>query len=638
MLFSMMFMAPAIVAAADAASSARWSNDDLKIVRHPSTGAVRFLSSKQGLDSGVDKSFLRKKPKRAARIFLRRYLSMLGMPKADRELVLKRKFKDAIGMTHIRLKQVYQGVPVYGAEVMVHYRPGGKKVFALNGTFIPYLALNTQAAIDSDAAIAIVREIQEQGVLWEEPVLRIYSGHIDPAVWGNHLAWLVRIYDEAEPSKILYVVDAHTGEVLTSYNELTTDLFREIYDANNGSSLPGVLVREEGDPPIADTDANEAYDFLGDTHDFFFDQFGRDSFDGIGGILRASVHYLLNWPNAGWLGKPINQMVFGDGFPTDDVTAHEVSHGVTEYTADLIYRNQSGALNESFSDIFGEIVDQINGRGTDGPAVDWLMGEDLPPPLGTIRDMSNPPAFGQPDKVSDYNCTPGDNGGVHINSGIPNKAAYLMAAGDTFNTYSIEPIGYKKMVQVQYYALTHYLNRASGFVEYYDAMNLACGVLYGASSFECQQVGRALLAVEMDIEPDCGGGGGWLSAYPTLLDAPSDLKLMRQYRDDVLAKTSRGRLYTGLLYRSSEKALEVLKNNPELMARASGLIHVNKDAIADVLAGREGVIYNTDEIVAFLGDYAKKSPPGVKFFANMVKLAILKHKKQNKLFLGFRLE
>ena len=96
MLFSMMFMAPAIVAAADAASSARWSDEDLIIVRHPSTGAVKFLRSKQGLDSGVDKSFLRKKPKRAARTFLRRYLSLLGMPKADRELVLKRKFKGAI--------------------------------------------------------------------------------------------------------------------------------------------------------------------------------------------------------------------------------------------------------------------------------------------------------------------------------------------------------------------------------------------------------------------------------------------------------------------------------------------------------------------------------------------------------------
>ena len=141
----------------------------------------------------------------------------------------------------------------------------------------------------------------------------------------------------------------------------------------------------------------------------------------------------------------------------------------------------------------------------------------------------------------------------------------------------------------------------------------------------------------MNTEPDCGGDG-WLSAYPTLLDAPSDLKMMRQYRDEVLAKSSRGRLYKGLLHRNSEKALAVLKNNPELGTRASGLIHVNKDAISDVLAGQAGIIYNTDEIVAFLGDYAQKSPPGVKFFVKMVGVAMMNKKKQGKLFLGFRLE
>ena len=501
MLISLMFAAPVITAAADTASSVQWSDKDLIIARHPSTGAVKFLRSKQGLKSGADKSLLRKKPKRAARIFLRRYLTLLGMPNAHRELVLKKKLKDAMGMTHIRLKQVYQGVPVYGAEVMVHYLPGGKKVRALNGTFIPYLALKTQPAIDSDAAIAIVREIQAQGVLWEEPILRIYSGHIDPAVWGNHLAWLVRIYDETEPSKNLYVVDAHTGEVLTSYNELTTGRNRMVYTANHSYTIPGTLAREEGDGPTGDTDTDEAYDYLGDTYDYFFDNFSRDSFDGAGSALVATVHYGLGWQNAGWLGSPINQMVFGDGFTVDDVTAHEVAHGVTEYTANLIYRDQSGALNESYSDIFGEIVDLNNGQGTDTPAVRWLMGEDIPG-FGAIRDMSNPPAFGDPDKVSDYFCTSSDNGGVHTNSGIPNKAAYLMIDGDTFNGYTITPIGQSKTEQIQYRALSIYLGPSSGFVDYYLAMNQSCqdliGPLYGITADDCIEVNEALLAVGMD--------------------------------------------------------------------------------------------------------------------------------------------
>jgi Zn-dependent metalloprotease len=584
---------------------------------------------------------LRKKPKRAARIFLRRYLSLLGMPNADRELVLNRKTKDAIGMTHIRLKQVYKGVPVYGAEVVVHYQPGAKKVFALNGTFIPYLALKTQPTIDSDAALAIVREIQDRGALWEEPLLRIYSGHIDPAVWGNHLVWMVRIYDESEPSRNLYVVDAHTGKVLTTYDELNDARNRVIHDAENTSDFTKVLVRSEGQGVTGDTDTDNAYDFLGATYDYFLIEHNRDSYDDSGATLRATVHYCSFIPvpqcpflNAFWNGS---RMVFGDGFTVDDVTAHELSHAVTEHTAGLIYRNQSGALNESYSDIFGEIVDLDWATGNDNGDQDWLMGEDIPG-FGAIRDMSDPPAFGDPDKVSNYDCTPFDNGGVHTNSGIPNKAAYLMAQGGNFNGENITGIGRVKMGQVQYRALSEYLVASSDFVDYYLLMNQSCVDLYGAGSPECLAVNNALLAVEMNIEPDCGGNGGWLSAYPTLLDAPSDLKMMRQYRDEVLVKTSRGRLYKGLLYRNSEKALAVLKTDPELMARASGLIHVNKDAISDVLAGQEGVIYNTDEIVAFLGDYAQKSPPGVKFFVKMVGVAMMKKKKQGKLFLGFRLE
>jgi hypothetical protein len=113
---------------------------------------------------------------------------------------------------------------------------------------------------------------------------------------------------------------------------------------------------------------------------------------------------------------------------------------------------------------------------------------------------------------------------------------------------------------------------------------------------------------------------------------------MRQYRDDVLTQTDRGRFYTKLLYQSSENALDVLNKNPELIAQAAELIRLNKGAISDVLAGGEGVIYNTDKIVAFLGVYAQKSPPGLRFFANLVKAGLINHKRDGKPFLGFRLE
>jgi Zn-dependent metalloprotease len=607
------------------------SSGDLQITRDPATGAVTFLRSRKGLDSGVTLETLNRDPAAAVRTFLMRVKDLLGMPRILEELAFKKKSVDNIGMIHIRLRQVYRGVPVHGAELVVHYAPDGKTVRAFNGRFIPRLGVDQTPILTSDDAIAAVREVQPQGDLWEEPLLRIYSGHIDASVSGNHLAWLVRIYDEKEPSRNLYVVNAHTGEILTSYNELDTVLDREVYDAQNGFILPGVLVREEGDDPIGDTDADNAYDFLGDTYNYFWVNFGRNSYDDAGAGLVASVHYRVNYKNAFWNGI---QMVFGDGFTVDDVTAHELAHAVTDFTADLIYRDQSGALNESFSDIFGEFVDQLN-LPPDPSGDDWLIGEDLPG-IGAIRDMSNPPAFGDPDKASDFLCTTDDNGGVHTNSGIPNKAAYLMAAGDTFNGYTVQSIGLYKTGQVQYRTLAFYLTPSSGFVDYYDAMNTSCQDLYGSSPFgECTQVKNALLATEMDTAPDCGSG--WGAAYGQLLESRSDLALLRRYRGEILMNSKAGILYTRLLYESSQEALEVLNQNPELMSRAADLIVVNKEAVAAVLDGGEGVIHNTDEIISFLQDYARKSPGLLRFLANKVSRDMKKSKNRGKLFLKFRL-
>jgi hypothetical protein len=139
----------------------------------------------------------------------------------------------------------------------------------------------------------------------------------------------------------------------------------------------------------------------------------------------------------------------------------------------------------------------------------------------------------------------------------------------------------------------------------------------------------------LDIEY---GAPGWEIAYSSLFDSPSDLEPLRQYRDEFLTKTPKGKLYTRLLYKRSEKALQVLLQNPELMMEANYLIDTNKDAVIQVLNGNEGVIYNTDEIVSFLKAYARKSPPGLKLLTNVVKRGMLAKQKQGKPFLGFTLE
>jgi Zn-dependent metalloprotease len=218
---------------------------------------------------------------------------------------------------------------------------------------------------------------------------------------------------------------------------------RTIGNAQGVETLPGVTVRTEGQPPTDDVAVNEAYDGLGATFDFFLDVYDRNSIDDDGMELRATVHYGDRYDNAFWNGR---QMVFGDGdgelfqrFTVSlDVIGHELAHGVTEDESQLMYLNQSGALNESMSDVFGSLVKQYLRKQTAAEA-DWLIGEGLLTDAVAgvaLRSMKEPgtayddPVLGddiQPAHMDDYLRTTQDNGGVHINSGIPNKAFYLAA-------------------------------------------------------------------------------------------------------------------------------------------------------------------------------------------------------------------
>ncbi len=218
---------------------------------------------------------------------------------------------------------------------------------------------------------------------------------------------------------------------------------REISSADNTEVLPGTVVRREGDEPTGDQAADEAYDGLGATWALFHEVYGRDSIDGGGMLLLGTVHFGELYDNAFWDG---NRMVFGDGdgqvfgrFTASlEVIGHELTHGVTESTAGLIYQGQPGALNEHVSDVFGVLVKQ-HSLGQDATTADWLVGADLllPGVAGVaIRSMISPgtayddPRLGkdpQPDHMSDFVTTSDDNGGVHINSGIPNRAFALAA-------------------------------------------------------------------------------------------------------------------------------------------------------------------------------------------------------------------
>jgi Zn-dependent metalloprotease len=283
---------------------------------------------------------------------------------------------------------------------------------------------------------------------------------------------------------------------------------RTVYDAGNATRLPGSMVRGEGDPRSSDAAVNEAYDGCGATYDLYFNIYSRNSIDDRGMRLDSSVHYSRNYDNAFWNGQ---QMVYGDGdgdlfnrfTKSIDVIGHELTHGVTENEANLNYQGQSGALNESMSDVFGSLVKQYSKSQTASKA-DWLIGKGLftRKVRGVaLRSMKEPgtayddPVLGkdpQPAHMKNYVRTNDDNGGVHINSGIPNKAFYETAI--RISGYAWERAG-----RIWYVTLRDRLRSNSTFQDCANLTYAVANELYGARSKERKAVrdGWAVVGIKV---------------------------------------------------------------------------------------------------------------------------------------------
>ena len=285
------------------------------------------------------------------------------------------------------------------------------------------------------------------------------------------------------------------------------------YTANLTSSLPGTFLCNQTQPNCtngSNAHADAAHKFATGTYIFYATLFNRDSIDNNGMTIVSTVQYCspyfaCPYANAYWSGT---QMVYGGayGFPlADDVVAHELTHGVTQYESNLFPYYQSGAIDESFADLFGEYYDQTNGLGTDGPGVKWLLGEDVTG-LGAIRSLSNPPAYGDPDKMTStlYRMDASDNGGIHHNSGVNNKAVFLMVDGGTFNGRTVSALGWEKAGAIYYEANTNLLPSGADYSDLYYALQQACTNQIGQkgiTSGDCTQVKNALDAVEMSAQP-----------------------------------------------------------------------------------------------------------------------------------------
>ncbi|MEY4730105.1 MAG: hypothetical protein RL020_1263, partial [Pseudomonadota bacterium] len=463
-----------------------------------------------------------------AKKFLAENRALLKMEDPDAEVKLVREQTDASGQTHLRFQQTYRGVPLFGKELMVHMN-SQREVSLLQGKHEPTpAALNINPAIGADVAITAVFKDLGLGVhKFAAPSSELLIYTSEKGV--NTLAYKV-VTKPAMNQHWIHFVDAQNGKVIDRIDNIQgaavtasgTDLNGQarsftawaadggfyLIDPNTpnfdaagydpvaaliagrpradsiietagfteGSSLNFVTSNSASvwDPSAVSASYNTktVFDYYKNTH-------GRNSIDDKNSSLQAVIHFGNAMDNAFWNGT---YMVYGDGGAIFkplagclDVAAHEMTHGVIENTAGLIYVNQSGALNESFADVFGAMVDRTN----------WTVGDGCVKNAAYLRNLAKPSLSRnpQPSKMSEYRQLPQttDGGGVHINSGIPNRAAYLLAEGLSAEGLGTS-IGREKTEKIYYRALTTYLLQSSQFIDARRATIKAAQDLYPADA------------------------------------------------------------------------------------------------------------------------------------------------------------
>jgi bacillolysin len=469
----------------------------------------------------------------------------LGSKSAEESFKVTSNKKDKFGSTSLRLQQMYNGVPVWGStQAALVAEDGVLTVFS--GTVTPDLefkqGLKHEKKVNANKSIKIAEAdlgFTPEYELTPSAELVVFT-NANEATY----AYLVNLnFLSPKPGNYNYFIEASTGKILNKYNDLheakpggstgsvtdttgtgvgvlkdsktlnmtqssTTHYLQDrtrgggvfTYDANNRTRLPGALYASPDNFLNSSYDASavDAHHYAGKTYDYYKNVFNRNSYDDRGAALKSTVHYSSRYNNAFWNGS---QMVYGDGDGTTflplsgslDVVAHELTHAVTDFSSDLVYQNESGALNEAISDIFGTLVEF---HANNNP--DYEVGEDIYTPgvaNDALRSMSDPAKYGDPDHYSKRYTGTGDNGGVHTNSGIINKAAYLLANGGTHYGVTVSGIGNDRVGQIYYRANTVYLTASSTFSQARAALVQAAADLYGATSAEVTSVNQSFDAV-----------------------------------------------------------------------------------------------------------------------------------------------
>jgi len=436
-----------------------------------------------------------------------------------------------------RFQQTIDGVAVYGGEIVTNLDKAGSLESA-NGevTLATYGAF--PAADEADAAKATAQQsalaaVAKQGKLDASKLKAEFTGPrwFDLGLMTRQpgsVAIPVYLYEVTGPGDVRWQAMVHaSGQALLAW-DLSEKLNRVVCDADHAIIQTGgedvrcgtvfQPSRVEGGPASSVADVNQVFEFFGDTSDTYAglgtdltQLIGVDYGDGKGKALRGTVRICVDggcpFANAFWNGE---QMAFGEGVSTDDVTGHELTHGVTQHTSGLAYLWESGAINESLSDIMGEFVDLTNGSADDTAANRWQIGEGSS--LGVIRSMSDPTTFGDPDKMTSANWFDDqffqDNGGVHLNSGVGNKTAYLIADGGAFNGQKMLGIGLARS-EVLWHETQKVLTSGADYGDLAEGLRATCTKLAkkkksGMTKADCAQVELAIKATELDKEPTLG--------------------------------------------------------------------------------------------------------------------------------------
>ena len=493
------------------------------------------------------------------RDFVREHLASAYNLSSGTDFSILQDQVDAAGQRFVRLQQLKDGVPVPQGQISVHVGADGA-LLAVLGQLVAQVQAQQPSLGDGQKIVqAAISPLTSDGLV-------TVHGAVETAIFvpkGGDAQLTLRATVEYSanakagggPALEIVFIRPADGAVLGRYSQIHDALSRQVYDLGrtciqSGRELPGRSLFSEGGSS-SDASAMAVYQGLGDTYAFFKNLFGRDSYDGRGSRLSASVHATFSGGsscspnNAVWMGAPYNQMAYGDGdgrLLTDlsralDVTGHELTHAITGSTSGLVYQDESGALNEAMSDIHGVAVlswkragsqSQPPANGASRFLVDdhtWRVGEAAAGPQlagGALRFMNNPTADGYSRDFYPERLPAGgeDNGGVHGNSGIANLAFYLLSQGGVHprkkTTTQVSGIGFEKALRVFYTANTTLLDANASFQSARVATAQAAQSLYGACSPEWQNTHRAWDAVGVPgaWTPCISQGGGGTTQPP----------------------------------------------------------------------------------------------------------------------------